>query len=312
VHFTQSNLFPAGEPCPSVHAASVTSLPGGRLMASWFGGTREGTPDCAIWGAYFEGGAWSTPHLFVDTPGVADGNSVLWMDDAGQLRLWYVTMEDRGWSTCPVRERRSTDEGRTWGEPRFIHEDWGWMVRNEPIRHAGRLLMPMYDERDWSAFVLASDDGGDTWRESRRLSAPGGIIQPALAATRDERLLMHLRSRGGVIYASRSLDPSGDGWTPPEPTALPNPNSAVELLGLSGGTLLSVFNPSARRRTPLRAALSKDGGAWTQWRDLETADGEFSYPTAIQTADGLIHVLYTHQRRTIAHAAFDEAWLRAG
>jgi len=281
-------------------------------VASWFGGTREGAPDCAIWGAYFHGGAWSVPRLLVDTPGVADGNSVLWTDDAGQLRIWYVTMEGRGWATCPVRERRSADEGLTWSEPRFVHEDWGWMVRNEPIRHAGRLLMPMYDERDWSAFVLASDDGGDTWSECQRLSASVGIIQPALAPMPDGRLLMLLRSRGGAIYAARSLDVSGDRWTPPEPTTLPNPNSAVELIALSSGALLSVYNPSARRRAPLRVALSEDGVAWTPWRDLEVADGEFSYPTAIQRADGLIHVLYTHQRNAIAHASLDEAWIRGG
>jgi alpha-L-fucosidase len=160
--------------------------------------------------------------------------------------------------------------------------------------------------------VLASDDGGDSWSECQRLSVSVGIIQPALAPLPDGRLLMLLRSRGGVIYAARSLDASADRWTPPEPTTLPNPNSAVELLGLSGGALLSVFNPSPRRRTPLRVALSEDGHTWTPWRDLEIADGEFSYPTAIQTADGLIHVLYTHHCRTIAHASFDEAWLRGG
>jgi predicted neuraminidase len=123
---------------------------------------------------------------------------------------------------------------------------------------------------------------------------------------------MLLRSRGGVIYAARSLDTAGERWTPPEPTSLPNPNSAVELITLSAGDLLSVYNPSSRRRTPLRVALSQDGRTWTPWRDLEVGDGEFSYATAIQTADGLLHVLYTHRRRTIAHASFDEAWIRGG
>jgi predicted neuraminidase len=186
------------------------------------------------------------------------------------------------------------------------------MVRNEPLHHAGRILMPMYDERDWSAFCLISDDGGDTWLQSQSLSAGVGIIQPALASLRNGRLLMLLRSRGGAVYRSISLDETARAWIPPEATSLPNPNSAVELVRLASGTLVCVYNHSTRRRSPLRVTLSDDGETWTTWRDLEVEDDEFSYPTAIQTPDGLIHVLYTHRRRTIAHACFDEDWVRGG
>jgi predicted neuraminidase len=49
---------------------------------------------------------------------------------------------------------------------------------------------------------------------------------------------------------------------------------------------------------------------WPIGRDLESEPGEFSYPTALQTDDGAIHVLYTHRRTAIAHATFDEAWVR--
>ena len=38
-------------PTPSCHASTVVELPGGDLMAAWFGGTGEGNPDVAIWGA---------------------------------------------------------------------------------------------------------------------------------------------------------------------------------------------------------------------------------------------------------------------
>jgi predicted neuraminidase len=290
----------------------VATLGDGRLMASWFGGSREGAPDVAIFGAEFADGAWSAPRAMVDTPGYSDGNSVLWVDGAGALRMWYVTMEGRGWASCPVRERRSSDDGLTWSEPRYIREKHGWMVRNEPVIHASRIIMPMYDERDWTSFMYVSSDGGETWARSAKIFERGtGLIQPAIAPLDDRRLLALMRSTAGRVYASRSLDETGMAWEPPAPTEMANPNSAVDLIRLSSGALLCVFNPSADARTPLRVALSDDCGVtWPIGRDLESEPGEFSYPTALQTDDGAIHVLYTHRRTAIAHAAFDEAWVR--
>lgn len=311
--YQRQDVFRADARWPSAHAASVVVLPGGGLMASWFAGSREGAPDAAVWASEYGSQGWSAPNVIVDTPGQPDGNSVLWLDDEGVLRVWYVTMEGRGWATCSVRERRSSDGGRTWGSDRAVREEWGWMVRNEPVRWQGRLLMPMYDERDWSAFVLVSEDGGDTWDQSAAVRADAGVIQPALAPLRDGRLLMLLRSRGGSVY--RSISPAGDGklWTKPRATALPNPNSAVELISLESGVLLSIFNPTKRGRSPLRVALSDDDGEhWNVWRDIENEPGEFSYPTAVQTPDGLIHALYTWHRKTITHVRFDEAWVRDG
>ena len=309
-HFAREFIVEPGAFWPSAHAASVVEV-GGRLLASWFAGSREGAPDAAIWTAERSDTGWSDPTKIIDTPGFSDGNSVLWLDGEGRLRIWYVTMEGRGWASCPVRERHSPDLGMTWSEDSYVRQQPGWMVRNEPIRWNDVLLMPMYDERDWSSFVLVSGDGGQSWAESDRLQAKVGIIQPALAELRNGRLVMLLRTTAGVIDQSYSVDGSGLRWTPAQATALPNPNSAVDLIGLQSGALLLVYNPTRRGRSPLRAALSYDSGAtWAAWRDLETEAGEFSYPTAIQTSDGVLHVLYTWRRQTIAHASFEESWVR--
>lgn len=298
-------------PRPSAHAASVIASSDG-LLASFFAGSREGAPDVAIYASHFDGNRWSDPHVVADTLGFSDGNSVLWRHPGGVLHAWYVTMEGRGWATCPVRERRSYDDGLTWSDPVFIREKPGWMVRNEPLYHRGRILMPMYDERDWTSFILHSEDG-EHWTRTAKVYEKGtGLIQPAIAPLSDGRLLMLLRSTTGVIYAARSLDDTGLTWTAPERTALPNPNSAVDLVSLRSGALLAVYNPTERGRSPLRVALSDDDGAtWPLHRDVETGPGEFSYPTAIEADDGAIHILYTHQRRAIAHARLTEDWLRA-
>ncbi|HAE69429.1 MAG TPA: sialidase, partial [Sphingobacterium sp.] len=56
-------------------------------------------------------------------------------------------------------------------------------------------------------------------------------------------------------------------------------------------------------RTKLHVAISKDG---LQWKDVLTLeDGvkndEYSYPTIIQDTNGLIHITYTWNRKSIKH-----------
>ena len=220
---------------------------------------------------------------------------------------WLSTDEVRG--TFPDDEIGKLVGGSTRGSLSVIAE-----LLTGPADTVTVLVQPTP-----SSIVIVSGDGGRSWAESDRLRPDAGpdvghsvgIIQPALAELRDGRLLMFLRSTGGAVYRSYSLDGTGLHWSSPEPASLPNPNCAVDLIRLQSGALLLVYNPTRRGRSPLRVALSYDDGAtWAAWRDLETEAGEFSYPTAIQTSDGLLHVLYTWRRQTIAHASFEESWVR--
>ena len=84
----------------------------------------------------------------------------------------------------------------------------------------------------------------------------------------------------------------------------PNPNAAVDLLRLRNGHLMFVYNDSPNDRTPLRVAISTDGGkTWPHRRDIATGPGDFAYPTAIQTKDGRIHVTFTSDERTVIRRA---------
>ena len=55
-----------------------------------------------------------------------------------------------------------------------------------------------------------------------------------------------------------------------------------------------------RTRTPLSLLLSTDNGqTWPRRLDLETADGEYSYPAIIPTQVGMA-ITYTWKRERIA------------
>jgi hypothetical protein len=76
---------------------------------------------------------------------------------------------------------------------------------------------------------------------------------------------------------------------------------------------LLAFNDTDSGRDNLRLAISADNGV--TWKRAATvvaeAGQEFSYPTVLQTSDGLIHVTYTWKRKGIREATFNVAWLEA-
>ena len=45
-------------PYPQCHASTIVEVEPGKLVAAWFGGTRERAPDVGIWVARQENGQW--------------------------------------------------------------------------------------------------------------------------------------------------------------------------------------------------------------------------------------------------------------
>uniref|UniRef100_A0A061SEG6 Bnr asp-box repeat protein n=1 Tax=Tetraselmis sp. GSL018 TaxID=582737 RepID=A0A061SEG6_9CHLO len=89
---------------------------------------------------------------------------------------------------------------------------------------------------------------------------------------------------------------------PPTPTALPNPNSKVHLLGLSNGYLVVAYNHSPDQRTPLSIALSRNHGrTWQIVGQIESdASLQFAYPTVEQRGSQL-SVIYTVMKQDSAY-----------
>jgi predicted neuraminidase len=60
-------------------------------------------------------------------------------------------------------------------------------------------------------------------------------------------------------------------------------------------------------RWPLDVALSNDGVTWRHVLTLESqpCPNGYAYPTVIQTADGLVHIVYTWNRQHIKYVVLD-------
>ena len=304
-------------PFASCHASTIAES-GGGLVAAWFGGSREGSPDVRIWVSRFAGGRWS------EVMPVADGrqedgtvhpvwNPVLFQPKSGPLLLFYKVGPSPAEWWGMLKE--SDDGGVTWSQPTSLPAGFLGPSKNKPVQLAdGSLLCPSSTEHDgWRVQIERTNDLGRTWE---RLSGPVDAgrfeaIQPTLLLYTDGKAQLLCRSRSGAVVESWSGD-GGLSWGELSATALPNPNSGLDAVVLKDGRALLVYNESAEKRTPLNVAVSRDGRKWEPAAELEAEPGEYSYPSVIQTSDGLIHVTYTWNRTRIKHVVLDPARLAPG
>lgn len=194
----------------------------------------------------------------------------------------------------------------------------GWQPRCKPtVLPSGRILLPLYSDTYSASLMAISDDGGETWFGGKPL-AGFGSIQPAVLRRSDGTLVAYMRENG-PIHRVRIAESKDDGvsWGPVGATDLPNPGSGLDAVRLANGHWLLVYNDTTRGRNSLAVSLSDDEGrSWTWTRHLERHEtGSFHYPAVIQARDGTVHAVYSHftkEGKSMKHAAFDEAWVKAG
>jgi predicted neuraminidase len=125
------------------------------------------------------------------------------------------------------------------------------------------------------------------------------------------------RSRNRALVTSYSTD-NGESWSPLTKTSLPNNNSGTDALSMKDGRDVLVYNHvlppgnlAKGARTPLNVAVSKDGSTWDAALILEDSPiSQYSYPAVIQTADGLLHFVFTWRRQKIRHVVVDPSKLK--
>lgn len=308
-------------PFPQCHASTIEATPSGPV-AAWFGGSREGKDDVAIWFSRREPAGWTVPTMVADGKS-PDGkqypcwNPVLFQAKAGPLLLFYkVGPSPSAWWGMLIR---SSDGGTNWSEPQQLPDGILGPIKNKPLMLAdGRLLCgSSTEDHGWRVHLEWTSDLGQTWKKTEPINEGEqiGAIQPTILKVGDGRLEMLCRTKQGRISEAWSND-SGCTWTEMKLTELPNPNSGIDAVTLNDGRHLLVYNPTrppegrwGGPRSPLTVAVSEDGKTWKAALVLENEPGEYSYPAVIQDSDGLVHITYTWRRQKVRHVVVDPARL---
>lgn len=194
----------------------------------------------------------------------------------------------------------------------------GWMPRQPPIMLTDkRMMLGLYSDTFNCSMFAFTEDAGQTWEFSRPLNQRG--IQPSLVRKKNGNIVAFMRASPTTRRAESS--DGGMTWTE-VPIDIANSGASVAALGLKSGNWLLAVNDVPRGRHILTLYMSDDEGATWKWKrhleNLEPEMGTGSYPTLIQTADGSIHITYSHEDKkkfsgkTIKHVRFNEAWVMEG
>lgn len=318
---TQEFLYDKA-PFPSCHSATIAETPTG-LVASFFGGTKERNPDVEIYISRLVNGKWLAP------VSVADGiqpagkrlptwNPVLYQIPGGDLLLFYKIgpKPSEWWGMM----KTSKDGGISWSEATKLPDGYIGPVKNKPVLLSnGNLFAPSSKEGDgWKIHFEVTKDNGKTWRMVGPLPENGiKAIQPSILQHGNGKLQILARTANRAVVESWSED-NGETWSALTKTSLPNNNSGTDAVTLKDGRHVLVYNHvlppgdlAKGARTPLNVSVSKDGKNWYAALILEDAPiSQYSYPAVIQTADGMLHFIYTWRREKIKHVVVDPSKLK--
>lgn len=305
-------------PFPSCHSATIVETPTG-LVVSFFGGTKERNPDVEIYVSRLVDGKWTAPKSVAtgiqeSGPRLPTWNPVLYQVPGGELILFYkIGPKPSEWWGMT---RTSSDGGKTWSDARRMPDGYIGPVKNKPVLLSnGNLFCPTSTEGDgWKLHFEVTPDFGKTWRKIGPINDGKdlGAIQPSILDHGNGKLQLLARSRNRALITAYSND-NGETWSPLTKTSLPNNNSGTDAVTMKDGRDVLVYNHvlppgelAKGPRTPLNVSVSKDGKNWDAAVILEDSPiSQYSYPSVIQTQDGLLHFVYTWRRQKIKHVVVD-------
>ncbi len=228
-----------------------------------------------------------------------------------------------------TRFKELPDQGTGWAEyaPKYddmiiaaskdpLKRSIGWMTRIKPIvTRTGRILLPLYSDGLNFSMIAISDNDGETWQPSLPIVGRGPI-QPALGQRRDGTIAAFMRDSGDEparVHYSESKD-NGNTWTATVKTGIPN-TASVEICVLQNGEWAFLGNDVEDGRYRLSLYISDDEGKTWKWKvkieDQPKGSGGFSYPSLIQTNDGLLRMTYSHhvgkENNSIKYVVVDPA-----
>lgn len=334
---TYSASFASNALTKEVHSAGATELTNGDIRAVWYGGSREGHADVAIYTNVWNASSktWGQEHIAVDVRATRMGakryarklgNPVITRGPDNSLWLFYVSAVG-GWATSGINLSISRDEGESWGAPRRLISspflNFSTLVKGNPIHFTdGSIGLPIYHEFLAKFGELLRLDTEGNIIDKTRLSSGRDALQPIILPYSEKTALSLLRYAGDPpnrILAQYS-DDSGLSWPPPAKIDLPNPNAAIAGISINDGKqLLMVFNNDPDERDHLSLARSNNQVAsWEVIHEFEQWDSAlqgkkqgYSYPSLIQASNGDFHLLYSWNVQKIKHVHFNQAWLES-
>jgi predicted neuraminidase len=328
--------FASGGETEEVHASSAYAQHPDGLTAFWYGGSKEGAADVAIYAARFGGSDWAAPQKVVERSRATTelrrhikklGNAIVYRHPDGRLWLFFVSVSIGGWATSAVNLIESLDDGQSWSPARRLVTtpflNVSTLVRSSVVPLAdGSIGLPVYHEflGKFAELLRIAPDGRIL--SKTRLSSGRHALQPEIAVLDEQRAVALMRNGGKQprrVLRATTLD-SGRTWSTPVAIAAPNPDAALDVIELDSGSLLAVMNDDHDKRERLILATSANLGV--DWHPIKVLDEggsgrlrEYSYPWLMRAPTGQYHVFYTWNRVRIKHVAFNEDWLddaRAG
>ena len=310
-------VAPVGPENPRNSEADIIELKDGSLLLGWTdfyeGDAADHSPARIVGKISTDGGRnWGEKYTLIENDGGRNVMEVNFMRlKSDDIAIFYCRKETQS-TDCRVMMQTSSDEGKTWGNPKQLSPSGNYtgLTNGRSIRlRTGRILLETWvDNHDdeASCYCLITDDEGETWRTSEYVKpAGGGCWENVCIELKDGKVLMLLRTQLGSQYKCISSD-GGETWSEPVPTVLTGSAAPAALTRVpKTGDILVIWthNPDAitrapdapgyGRRNPLTSAISKDEGeTWENFKNLEELpDDAWAYP-AVTWVDSRALVTY--------------------
>jgi hypothetical protein len=257
--------------------------------------------------SFSEGSNWTDLELFLERKGVLGKNKPLHVPPS----TWIIPVEhERTWQAAFLR---SGDGGASW---RLVERPSDARVHQPSIVRlaSGELLAYM---RSWEGRIMESrsTDEGLNWSEPRPTPLPNNNSGIDMERLGDGRLALvfnptALGAKGDMESDLLQRGPRGGRASAKEMRRADEDEMGRLIHGRRAKASASRSCLPWGPRTPLALALSSDEGAsWKISRQLETGEGEYSYPAIIQDSSSALHIAYTYKRISIKHVRLDAAEL---
>ena len=291
---------------------------GRRWACLYSGGEREPRPENYVLITTSEDGIqWSDPEIILEgdaTTRIYD--PTLWIDPIG--RLWLIA------NHSSIEKQEFYVEVRIATNPDAANPNWGWPMKIDlgvafafrmnklivtstgewmlPVTWSNRAPKKKWFTRPAKQGVGISIDQGKTWTLHGKVKVRGtGWALESMLIERDKtknpnlnRFWMLVRAGKGWLYESHSED--GRKWSRSKKSNISGPGSRFFIGRLQSGRMLLINNMTNYDRTGMYVALSEDEGLTFPYRLVIDPRANVSYPDAIQTADGVIHIVYDRER----------------